>query len=150
MSFFFFSFSYQKSFCKSRRLYLLFLFKSWVSCLGRKLSMYCCNFWCLCCSWYLVGGMHHGRAAEGKSPLSRQWLYPSSARSDIWMWRESTALYSLFFSPYQPTRITSKSSVDAQQSSHGFALQSQAFLRGRRISRERQGWMGKLTKDRII
>ena len=41
------------------------------------------NLWCFCSSWYLVSGMHHGRAPEGESPFSWHWLYPLSARCSL-------------------------------------------------------------------
>lgn len=86
------------------------------------------NLWCFCSSWYLVSGMHYGRAAEGKSPFSWHWLYPLSA------WLASTAICS--FSPLLAPAFHYLSKVPCGR---GFALQSQAFLTGRCINREKWG-----------
>lgn len=59
------------------------------------------NFWCFSSSWYLVSGVHYGRAAEGKGPFSRHWLYPLHA------WKESTAAAAIFYPSRLQPSITS-------------------------------------------
>lgn len=77
--------------------------------------------------------MHYGRAAEGESPFSWHWLYPLSAC------QESTAVCSFcFFVFFYLLSINLPSSLWTQTSC-GFALQSQAFLKGRCINREKWG-----------
>lgn len=59
------------------------------------------NLWCFSSSWYLVSGVHYGRAAEGKGPFSRHWLYPLHA------WKESTAAAAIFYPSRLQPSITS-------------------------------------------
>lgn len=59
------------------------------------------NLWCFSSSWYLVSGVHYGRAAEGKGPFSRHWLYPLHA------WKESTAAAAIFYPSQLQPSITS-------------------------------------------